>query len=153
GGHDDREDRGREDGEEVPGLDGQPLRDRGEPQPERQREGRTAADERAAAKTYGAHRRSRGRGGRCAHERGAPAAGAVTRPLRPPARPLPVPSPASITSCQWTSSPPVTPAKRPVPPVIVPATRAPVPIGSPRSWLKPLSPCSSVHTAWPVPPV
>src|SRR5262249_6294426 len=129
-----------------------PFGDRREPETERQAGRRDAGDQLSAA---GMERDCRwGHGDRRthAHCRAPLPAGTVTRPLRPTARPLIVPSSVSITYCQESSYSPVSPAYRPVPPVIVPTTLLPVPIGSPRSWLKTLSPRSSVHTAWPVPP-
>ena len=92
--HDDREDRGDENGEKVPCFTGQPRRDRREPDAEGQGEGEGLFAQLAKA----------GRG--CIHPL-APRAGAVAawpnraRPLKSTTRPLTAPSSVSTTYCHW----------------------------------------------------
>ncbi len=76
---------------------------------------------------------------------------ARNRPLRSTVRPCTTLSSAVTTYCQVSVYSPVTPAYRPVPPVIVPTMRRPVCSASPRSALKTRSPRASVHTARPAP--
>src|SRR5262249_61807054 len=92
--HDDREDRARENGEEVPGLTGQPGGDRREPDAENQHDRECLFPQLAEID------------GRCVHPP-VPSASAVAawpnraRPLRSTTRPLTAPSSVSTTYCHW----------------------------------------------------
>src|SRR5262249_58187253 len=93
--HDDREDCGRENGEEMPGLTGQPGRNRREPDAEGQHD-REGLFPQLAAIDEG-----------FVHPPVPPASAVVAwpnraRPLRSTTRPLTAPSSLSTTYCHWT---------------------------------------------------